>query len=120
MVKKMTLGEYAKKMRKSRYEIIRMCLRGELECQEEIENGKKVTYILLKEETNDKKSENNGLLSIIKTRNSEVSRNLIELLESEKHDIFYSHGEYYIYFPLLGRAFRVLEENKSVSELRKL
>lgn len=42
---RLKLGQYAKRVKKSRYEVLRMIMRGELSAQEVIENGKKVYYI---------------------------------------------------------------------------
>ena len=42
---KLKLGQYAKRIKKSRYEVLRMIMRGELQAEEVIENGKKVYYI---------------------------------------------------------------------------
>ncbi len=42
---RLKLGQYAKRIKKSRYEVLRMIMRGELKAEEVVENGKKVYYI---------------------------------------------------------------------------
>jgi hypothetical protein len=46
---KLKLGQYAKRMKKSRYEVLRMIMRGELQAEEVVENGKKIYYIEVEE-----------------------------------------------------------------------
>ena len=43
---KLKLGQYAKKMKMSRYEVLRLIMHGKLPYEEVIENGKKVYYII--------------------------------------------------------------------------
>ena len=43
---KLKLGQYAKKMKMSRYEVLRLIMHGKIPYEEVIENGKKVYYIL--------------------------------------------------------------------------
>ena len=50
MMRKIPLGQYAKKMRMSRAMVIKKILSGELRAEEVMENGKKVRYILVESE----------------------------------------------------------------------
>ena len=47
---RLKLGQYAKRIKKSRYEVLRMIMRGELRYEEVMEGGKKVYYIFVDEE----------------------------------------------------------------------
>ena len=46
-MERIPLGQYAKKMRMSRAQVIKKILSGELRAEEVMENGKKVRYILI-------------------------------------------------------------------------
>ncbi len=49
-MKRIPLGRYAKLHKLSRAQVIQKILRGELEAEEVVEDGKKVRYILINEE----------------------------------------------------------------------
>ncbi len=49
-MQRIPLGQYAKKMRMSRAQVIKKILVGELQAEEVMENGKKVRYILIESE----------------------------------------------------------------------
>ena len=49
-MQRIPLGQYAKKMRMSRAQVIKKILSGELRAEEVMENGKKVRYILMESE----------------------------------------------------------------------
>lgn len=46
-MQRIALGQYAKRMRMSRAQVIKKILSGELRAEEVMENGKKVRYILI-------------------------------------------------------------------------
>ncbi|WP_187648175.1 hypothetical protein [Nitrosophilus labii] len=50
-MKRVPLGKYAKFLRKSRFEIIKLTLQNKIAFEEVVENGKKITYILVDDET---------------------------------------------------------------------
>jgi len=49
-MQRIPLGQYAKKMRMSRAQVIKKILSGDLRAEEVMENGKKVRYILVESE----------------------------------------------------------------------
>ncbi len=53
-MKRVPLGKYARFLRKSRFEIIKLTLQNKIASEEVVEDGKKITYILVDDETYEK------------------------------------------------------------------